>query len=177
MNKYLMLILTAFLFSGCFSTIDARRTMQAGVMATPEDAFSGVYKGEGMRVDMFGNTKSTFNATLKAYSENGTIYMQETLEDNTGTQRRFTYRITKSADQTGYACVDIDSVRSCSVSRAGDSIVLKSWLMSRFRDSFDVSMQSVYRILPDGKILKRSSLNRFLFFFSEEEITSYKKEL
>ena len=143
----------------------------------PEDAFNGVYKGEGMRVDMFGNTKSTFRATLKAYSENGAVFMQETLDDNTGTQRQFTYRITKSPDKTGYSCVDIDSLRSCSLSRAGDSIVLKSWLMSRFRDSFDVAMQSVYQIQPDGKILKRSSLNRFLFFFSEEEITSYQKEL
>lgn len=165
------------LLTGCVTSLSAEGTMQPNAHAVPEKVFDGEYKGSGIRVDIFGNAKYTFESTLKAYSENGAVYMQETLVDNAGIETQYTYRFIKRADGS-YSCVDISDLGSCSLTRSGDSIVLKNWIWEKGRsDAYNFNVQSVYQLLPDGKIIKRSSLNRFMFFFDEEEITTYQKEL
>ncbi|MGE4267419.1 MAG: DUF3833 family protein [Deferribacterales bacterium] len=177
MKHIIILMAMMSLLTGCVTALTAEGTMQAGAYATPESVFDGVYEGNGMRVDIFGNAKYTFKSTLKAYSENGAIFMQETTVDNAGAQTKNTYRFMQKTDGS-YSCVDINDISSCSLTRAGDSIVLKNWVFERGRsDSMNINMQSVYQLLPDGKLIKRSSLNRFMFFFDEEEIVTYQKEL
>lgn len=177
MKKYLMLILTAFLFSGC-APLTAQMNLQAGPMSIPENVFNGVYKGYGVRLDNAGYAINTFSSTLKAYQENGAIYMQETIVDNAEMTRKFTFRITKNDDRVNYNCVEVETLRSCSLFRSGDSIVLRHYPFKVYRsENLELSVQSVYQLLPDGNILKRSALSRFFYYFTEEEITSYKKEL
>ncbi|WP_303851074.1 DUF3833 family protein [Seleniivibrio woodruffii] len=177
MKHIIMLMAMMSLLTGCITTLGAESTMQTGAYAIPEKVFDGVYKGSGVRVDIFGNAKYTFESTMKAYSENGAVYMQETLVDNAGIKTQYTYRFIKR-DNKSYSCVDISDLGSCSLTRSGDSIVLKNWIWEKGRsDAYNYNIQSVYQLLPDGKIIKRSSLNRFMFFFDEEEITAYQKEL
>jgi hypothetical protein len=169
------MIVLSFLI-GCV-TVDGISTMQAGARAVPEEIFNGVYKGDGVRLDMHGNALYTFKAEMRAYSEGGALFMQEKITDNAGITRTYTYRFAKKTEMK-YSCVDVFSLRGCSMTHAGDSIVIKSWPWEDLRsDSYESYNKAVYQLLPSGKIIKRSAVNKYLFFFDEEEITSYQKEL
>lgn len=163
------------LLSGC-STVSAPGTSLKSTNALPEIVFDGSYLGEGMRLNMNGNGAYGFNASLSAYSENGAIFLRETVASAGGVNKNRTYRITQ-VEPHKYLCTDIDYLRNCELTLSGDTIMIKTPIYEKFgSDDFFVNAVNIYQLMSDGSILKRTTYNKYLFFFNQEEIISYKRQ-
>lgn len=171
----LIIIISALVLSGC-TEITSGRNVMSGRTVTVEDAFNGVYAGDGMRLDMYGNTSYSFKSELKAYAENGAIYMRETIANQGDRHISHTFRITKT-EAGGYTCTDVDTLKPCTLSAQGDSIVLKADIDDSFgSDERHFTATNVYQFFGNGKMIKRTLFNRYIFFFDQEEIISYQKQ-
>lgn len=170
-----LLLASLAVVTGC-ATVNAPSNSIYGTAATPESVFDGVYKGEGLRIKMSGNSTFGFTAKLMAYSENGAIFLRETTSNAGGIEKSRTYRITQP-EPNKYICTDIDYLRRCDLTVSGDTIIITAPIYDRFgSDDFLMNAVNIYQLMPDGTLIKRTTYNKYLFFFNQEEVIAYKKQ-
>jgi hypothetical protein len=149
-------------------------SVSKGHPAFIEKDMVGTYEGSGLLKGANGNILLTYTSTLSGYMEDGVLFLRETYRYDTGSTEQFTYRISPTESAFRYDCVRIETLDKCKVERAGGSIMLETTYEEiDFMQAKITNAKHIFHFLENGKMIKNTYYNKFLFLHDRDEITQY----
>ncbi|MGD9808919.1 MAG: DUF3833 family protein [Deferribacterales bacterium] len=173
MRYFIILTISLYALFGCVTAAPIY-SVSKGRPAFIEKDLVGTYEGSGLLKGANGNILRTYTSTLSGYTEDGVLFLRETYHYDSGSTKQFTYRISPTESAFKYDCVRIETLDKCGVERAGSSIMLNiTTTETDFMQAEVTNTKHLFHFLEDGKLIKNTYYNKFLFLHDKDEITHY----